>query len=51
MENQVKTSTDNKEQQLKKVIKNDDDPFASADRGTDYHLSYVQCPDEFPDDE
>ena len=46
MENQVKTSTENKEQQLKKLSK-----MTMIRCGTDYHLSYVQCPDEFPDDE
>ncbi len=42
MENQVKTSTENKSSSSKSY-QNDDDPFASADCGTDYYLSYVQC--------
>ena len=40
MENQVKTNTDQKEQQLKN-IKNVDDPCPASDRGTDYHFLTV----------
>ena len=44
MENQVKTSTDHKEQQLKKLSKMTMIRVAAADCGTDYHLSYCSMP-------
>jgi ribose transport system permease protein len=48
MENQVKTSTENKEQQLKKLSKMTMIRSLLPIAGL---IIIFQCPDEFPDDE